>query len=144
MTLLDIEIGCSVKWKCSGQNIAADLPSSYQPFLPGFNLGSAVKYQGLQSFAWHLFLESKVLSVYFNSMKWRWSLRINSDMRLNFLFNMPKQGDVHDLYPQKILEKRDAEALHWIRCASRSFWSLLRICESCRPRANSLLMWIAR
>ena len=53
------------EWKSSGQNMAADLPSSYQPLPnpnPGFGLGSAVKYQGLQSVAWHLFLESKVIS----------------------------------------------------------------------------------
>ena len=50
------------EWKSSGQNMAADLPSSYQPLPSGFGLGSAVKYQGLQSVAWHLFLESKVIS----------------------------------------------------------------------------------
>ena len=42
--------------------MAADLPSSFQPLPSGFGLGSAVKYQGLQSVAWHLFLESKVIS----------------------------------------------------------------------------------
>ena len=31
--------------------MAADLPSSYQPLPSGFDLGSAVKYQRLQSFA---------------------------------------------------------------------------------------------
>ena len=51
------------EWKISGQNMAADLPSSYQPLPSGFNLGSAAcQYQGLQSFAWHLFLKSKIIS----------------------------------------------------------------------------------